>query len=96
MAKAFVLDFEGGTLDQYDAVIEKMGFERQGAGAEGALFHWVTKTDSGIRVTDVWHTQEAFDAFAEAKIGPLTAEQGLAPPRVQSHEVHNWLTAPGA
>jgi hypothetical protein len=93
MAVGVVLDFEGGSLDEYDRVIEKMGFEPGGAGAPGGLFHWVTKTDDGIRVTDVWESQEQFQQFAEEKIGPITQEMGLAQPQITVHEVHNYLTA---
>jgi hypothetical protein len=40
MAVAVVMDFEGGTLEQYDEVVDRMGFAREGAGAPGGLFHW--------------------------------------------------------
>jgi hypothetical protein len=93
MAVAVILDFEGGTLDQYDQVIERMGFEPGGAGAPGSLFHWVTETGNGIRVTDVWESREQFQRFAEEKIGPLTQEMGLAEPQMTFHDVHNHLTA---
>lgn len=94
MAVAIILDFKGATLEQYDQVIEKMGFEREGAGAPGGLFHWVTKTDNGIRVTDVWVDRETFQRFADEQIGPYTREVGIAnPPEVTFHEVHNHLTA---
>ena len=94
MAVAVVLDFEGATLDQYDQVIEKMGFSPGGAGAPGGLFHWVTKTDDGIRVVDVWESREQFQDFADNQIGPHTQEVGLPnPPRVHFHDVHNHLTA---
>lgn len=85
-----IMDFPGGTLDQYDDVIEKMGLG--GRAPENAHFHWVTETDDGIRVIDVWETREAFDAFAQEKIGPLTAEAGLPQPAMDFHEVHNTLT----
>jgi len=95
MAVAVVLDFKGGTtLAQYDQVIEKMGFTREGAGAPGSLFHWVTATADGIRVTDVWETREHFESFAQEKIGPFTQEVGFAgPPEMTFFEVHNYLTA---
>jgi hypothetical protein len=93
MAVAAILDFEGGTLDQYDQVIGRMGFEPGGAGAPGGLFHWVTETDNGIRVTDVWESREQFQRFAEEKIGPLTQEMGLQEPQITFHDVHNHLTA---
>jgi hypothetical protein len=94
MAVGVVQDFDGATLDQYDKVLEKMGFAPAGAGPPGALFHWVAETDGGIRVTDVWETREQFDRFAEESIGPISAEVGIpGPPRVDVFEVHNHLTA---
>ena len=94
MPVAVVLEFEGGTLDQYDQVVQKMGLSPGGAGPPGALFHWVTATDGGVRVTDVWATREQFDRFAEEQIGPISAEVGLpGPPSVTVHDVHNHFTA---
>ena len=46
MAVALVLDFDGATLDQYDQVLDKMGLEPGGEVPPGALFHWVTATDT--------------------------------------------------
>lgn len=94
MAIAVQLDFNGATLDQYDEVVAKMGFLPAGKGAPGGLFHWVTKTPNGIRVTDVWESQEIFERFAQEKIGPLTAAVGLTePPQITFFDVHNYLTA---
>jgi hypothetical protein len=94
MAIAVVMEFKGATLRQYDEVINKMGFDRGGPGAPGGLFHWVAKTDDGIRITDVWETREQFESFAQNQIGPITAEVGVpAPPEMTYYEVHNHLTA---
>lgn len=93
MAVAIVLDFAGGTLDQYDQVCARMGLTPGGPGPAGALGHWVMATDDGIRVTDVWQTREQFDTFAAEQIGPLTAELGMAPPETTFYEVHNYFTA---
>ncbi len=94
MPVAVVLDFAGGTLDQYDQVIEKMGFAPGGPGAPGGLFHWVTATEDGLRVTDVWATEEEFQRFAADQIGPITHAVGVpGPPTVTVHPVHNHLTA---
>ena len=93
MAVAIQFDFPGATLEQYDQVIQKMGFEPGGQGGPGGLFHWVMKTDDGLRVTDVWQSAEAFQAFADEKIGPITQEFGLSQPQIQMFEVHNYLTA---
>jgi hypothetical protein len=93
MAVGVVLEFAGATLEQYDEVVAKMGFTPGGKGGPGGLFHWVTATDDGLRVTDVWETREAFEAFAAEKIGPITGDVGMAPPQITFYDVHNYLTA---
>jgi hypothetical protein len=94
MAIAVQLDFAGATLEQYDQVIAKMGFRPGGPGGPGGIFHWVTRTDGGMRVTDVWETKEQFEKFAAEKIGPITQEVGISgPPDIKFVEVHNYLTA---
>lgn len=93
MAIAVQLDFKGATLEQYDQITQKMGFRPGGPGAPGGLFHWITKTADGMRVTDVWQSREQFEKFSQEKIGPLSKEAGVGPPVVQFFEVHNYLTA---
>jgi hypothetical protein len=93
MAVAVVMDFTGATLDQYDKVVELMHLTPNGAGARGGLFHWVTKTDDGIRVTDVWESRAQFDSFAAEQIGPHTQQAGIpAPPQITFHDVHSYMT----
>jgi len=94
MAIGVQLEFNGATLEQYDEVVAKMGFEPGGAGAPGGLFHWVTQTSNGIRVTDVWESREIFERFAQEQIGPITASVGVGEaPQITYYEVHNYLTA---
>src|SRR5438309_1987714 len=94
MAAAIVMEFKGATLDQYEEVISKMGFSHGGTGAPGGMFHWVAKTDDGIRVTDVWESREQYDQFAQEQIGPYAQQAGFpGPPEVTYYDVHNYLTA---
>ena len=81
MPVAVILDFPGGTLEQYDQVLEKMGFTPGGPGAPGGLTHWVAATDTGIRVVDTWESREAFDTFTREKTGPITAGVGIPGPQ---------------
>ena len=93
MAVAVQLEFDGGTLAQYDEVVKRMGFRPGGPGSPGGLFHWVTKTDTGIRITDVWVNRETFEKFSEQHIRPITAAVGVPPPsKVTFFDVHNYLT----
>jgi len=65
-----------------------------GAGAKGGMFHWVTKTDDGLRVVDVWESREQFEKFAQDEIGPISQAVGVpSPPELQFFDLHNHLTA---
>lgn len=94
MAIAVGMTFSGAPSKQYDEVVQKMGFQPRGSGPAGCLFHWVTKTDDGIRVVDVWETNEQFESFAQEQIGPISAEVGIpSEPETTFSELHNYLTA---
>jgi len=86
--------FATGEVAKYDEVIEKMGHSPGGAGPPGCLFHYVTKEDSGFRITDVWESRGQYEEFAERRIGPISAEVGLPMPSSQTFvEVHNHLAS---
>ena len=96
MAVAVQMDFEGATLEQYDQICGKMGLAPKGPGPKGAISHFATMTESGLRVVDVWESQEQFEQFAQENIGPYSQEVGLPnPPSLQFFEVHNYFT-PGS
>jgi hypothetical protein len=93
MAVAVEMNFRGATIEQYDEIIGKMGLTPGGATPSGAISHWVAKTDDGMRVVDVWESREAFDAYANEKIFPLSAEAGITdPPETTFYDVHSYLT----
>ncbi len=89
---AVQIDFKGSTLEQYDQAIERMGLLPRGPSAPEELFHWVTKTDDGFRVIDVWESREAFERFLAAKIRKVSYRVGVPyPPEIRFFEVHNYL-----
>ena len=93
MAVAVDMSFRGATLDQYDQVIQKMGLRQGGEMPPGGISHFVTKTDDGMRVVDVWESKEAFERFAQEQIGPYTREVGIEEePEIRFYDVHNYLT----
>jgi hypothetical protein len=93
MAVASEMTFEGATPDQYDEVMALMSpCDGTRPSPPGALFHWAAATGDGIRIVDVWETQEQFDAFAQAEIGPYSQQVGIpAPPEVTVTPVHAYL-----
>src|SRR3954451_6349469 len=86
MAVGFILDFPGGTAEQYDQVVARM--ELGGHMAPGGSFHAAGPSADGWRVVDVWDSDEAFQRFAEEKIGPITQEVGLPEPKITRIEEH--------
>ncbi|MEZ2390847.1 hypothetical protein AB6813_15145 [bacterium RCC_150] len=93
MAVAAIMDFTGNNLEDYDKVVERLGLTPGGPGAPGGLFHWVSGTDGGARIVDVWRTREQADAFYQEILGPVTAELGIQPPETTFYEVYNFQTA---
>jgi hypothetical protein len=90
---AVIVEFDGASLDQYDAAIASSGMTSGGPGAPGCLFHWSAATDGGFRVIDVWRDQATFEAFAASTIIPAVAAAGLSTtPRIEYVPVHNYLT----
>jgi hypothetical protein len=91
MPVAVEFTFDGGTLDQYDEIMDLMGLTNGGPTPPGALFHWCAKTDSGLRIVDVWDSREEFDKFAQEKIGPFSAKVGVPEPSLVFHDVHSYV-----
>ena len=92
MAVGVQLNFKGATLDQYDQINEMIGLLPGGPASRQELFHWVTATHEGFRVTDVWESREAFETFAREKLHPIYDEVGMpTPPEIQFFEVYNYF-----
>ena len=73
----------------YDAVIDEMGVRDNPA--KGCIYSWCAPVEDGLHVCEVWETQEDFERFAQEKIGPLTAKQGLQAPKLSVTPVHEMV-----
>ena len=93
MAVGVQIDVKGATLDQYDQAIERLGLLRGGPSVPQELFHWVTKTDEGYRVVDVWESRQDFEQFLNTKLRIVWPEVGISDlPVIQYFEVHNYFS----
>ena len=92
MAIAIQIDIPGETLERYDEAVEIAGLLPGGPASPGALFHWIAKTDDGIRIVNVWDSRERYDEFSARQVAILQ-EIGvdLDSIRVEFFEVHNYL-----
>ena len=89
MAIAMLIEFSGGTAEDYDRVLQRL--DLGGKMAPGGIFHVVGPTDDGLRVVDVWDSQEAFDRFFEDKLRKALEAEGLPEPKISVWPVHNMI-----
>jgi hypothetical protein len=91
MAIAMMMRWEGVTPEQYDAARKLVDWE--GKPAEGGLLHVAAFDDRGLRVTDVWETPEAFQAFVAGRLMPGVKQLGIhGEPVVEIVPVHALFT----
>jgi hypothetical protein len=97
MAVAVELSYNGpgATLDKYHQLLQQLGVSPEGPHPDaGCLFHWIAETPGGMRVTDVWRTEEQFQEFVQNTIGPTAQQLGIPDPHpVNVIQVANFLTA---
>lgn len=92
MAIGALIDLPGATLEWYDEVIEAAGFLPGGPIATDALSHWVTKTDNGICIVEVWESREAFESNAKRRRSQIKDEVEFpADTAIEFFEIHNYL-----
>ena len=78
------------TTDQYDETIRRL--EKSGDWLpEGLESHVAFKSNGNLRVSEIWHTQEQFDAFGE-RLMPVLKDVGIDPGQPEVLEIHNIVT----
>ena len=69
---------------------QQAGRGRRGAPA-GRSYHVALETDGEIQVFDIWESQEAFEAFADAV--PILSGLGVEPGEPMAAQVRNVIPA---
>ena len=84
-----IYEVPGATLEQYDEVDRKMGPERP----EGVHLHVAGITDDGLKVIEVWDSEEHISRYMEAGLGQALEEAGVPEPNMIEFEVHklDWV-----
>lgn len=80
------------TRDQYDAV--EAAVDPQGDPPNGLIAHSARFDGDTLRILDIWESPEAFQAFAQSRLGPGIAETlgddaPDGPPEPKFTELHN-------
>jgi hypothetical protein len=88
MATAMLMKWGGVTQEQYDAVIENLDLDNNPA--DGGLFHIAGFTGDGLRVVDVWDSQQDFERFQQERLMSAVQAAGMdGEPQVEFFEIHN-------
>jgi hypothetical protein len=79
------------TPDDYDAV--DAALDNRGNPPDGLIAHSARFDGETLKVLDIWESPEAFQAFAESRLGPTIGEtlgdDGPAAPEPTFTELHN-------
>jgi hypothetical protein len=75
------------TKEQYDASVRRL--EEAGAfPADGLDFHICYGADGNLRVSEIWDSQEQWEAFGK-RLMPVLSEVGIDPGEPEVVEIHN-------
>lgn len=85
--------FEGGTQEQYDAIIAT-AHPADGSLPPGQLHHFAGPTEGGFLVVALWESKEQNDAFQQ-QLFPIigSLESPPAPPEERTAQVTNQQSA---
>ena len=77
------------TTEQYDEVLRILD-EKGALGPAGQEFHVAFLVDGNLRVSEIWDSQEQFEAHG-AELMPVLEQVGIDPGQPEIHEVHNVI-----
>jgi hypothetical protein len=87
MATVMLMHWREATRDQYDQARARVGWDRDVP--DGAKLHVSGFADDGLHVTDVWESEQAFNAFMEHRLAPAIQEIGIeGKPEVKFFPLH--------
>ena len=88
MAILASMEWSGVTEAQYEAALRELNMDADPP--VGGVVHLAAFMGSGLRVVDVWESEAAFQAFAEARLRSAVQKAGItSDPRVEIAPLHN-------
>ena len=86
--------YEGGTAEQYQAVLDAA--HPAGGLPPGQIYHAAGPTDGGWLIVATWDSEASFDSFVSETLMPAlqnTTGGFAGPPQQRTAELTNLLTA---
>jgi hypothetical protein len=95
MPVAVLVELEGVTPEMYDAVNAEM--DTRANPPEGMIFHSGGIVEGGMRVYDVWESEDAYNRFEQSTLGPavnkVSSGQAPEPAKREIYELHDFIKA---
>jgi hypothetical protein len=85
MAVCRIYEVAGATLEQYDAVNDKVPEQMP----PEAHYHVAGAAGGTLYVIEVWDSREDIERFMQGPLGPAMEEVGVPEPKITEFEVHN-------
>ncbi len=85
-----IFTFQGAKSEQYDGIMEDLnalGILNN----SGLIFHACATSSNGLKVCDVWESEESFKKFGETLI-PLVKKHGIEAVPPEIFPMHNMVT----
>jgi hypothetical protein len=87
MAVTVFARYPGLSPKVYDEVVATLDLDANPP--VGAILHLVGQTDEGLQVTEIWRTEQSFQAFNERFLSALQIRGYLARPTIEVAQLHN-------
>jgi hypothetical protein len=93
MAVMMTAEVPGATEEQYRQINDALGITADSP-PDGLIVHMAADTGSGIRVVDVWDSEQAFNTFLQGAM-PTFEQVGIPPFQPEMYPVHNMFEGAG-
>lgn len=81
-----LMQWTGVTKELYEKVRKQVNWE--GEVPKGAVLHIAAFDEKGIRVTDIWESEEDLNSFIQNRLMPVTKELIDTEPNVEIYPLH--------
>jgi hypothetical protein len=87
-----IVKWEGFTESTYEKVVEEINLK--GDPPKGLLLHVASFDDKGLRVTDVFETEEDFHNFTKDRLMPVAGEMVKTEPEIEIYPLTAYFFFP--
>lgn len=93
MAIVMMQEMTEASVEQYDQIAAKLNPDENPP--EGLIVHAAGQREGGgMRIVDVWESEDAYNRFREQRLGPVVREvigEQAGPPEHETFEVHHLV-----